>query len=180
MALLSFFFRFVFIVLTAVGLVATGAEPGSLLDDYAVQRWQMEDGLPEDSVRGLLFSSDGYLWCLTDKAVSRFDGLRFDTFDESRRESAGSGLMENKRGEIWAYGAMGAYRAAPRGGKWIGFTSVLSSKFPVRRLLQGDEDALWAVGSNGVYRVEGRHSRFFSLPKRGRKPSAEVSAVEVG
>jgi signal transduction histidine kinase/ligand-binding sensor domain-containing protein len=180
MALLSFFFRFVFIVLTAVGLVATGAEPGSLLDDYAVQRWQMEDGLPEDSVRGLLFSSDGYLWCLTDKAVSRFDGLRFDTFDESRRESAGSGLMENKRGEIWAYGAMGAYRAAPRGGKWIGFTSVLSSKFPVRRLLQGDEDALWAVGSNGVYRLEGRHSRFFSLPKRGRKPSAEVSAVEGG
>lgn len=163
-----------------MGWTASGAEPGSLLDDYAVQRWQMEEGLPEDSVRGILFSSDGYLWCLTDKAVSRFDGLRFDTFDESRRESAGSGLMENKGGEIWAYGAMGAYRAAPRVGGWIGAASVMSAKSPVRRLLQGDGDALWAVGSNGVYRVDGRHSRFFGIPKRGGRPVVEVSAVEGG
>jgi ligand-binding sensor domain-containing protein/signal transduction histidine kinase len=180
MSHLPHFFRAVLMGLVALGWSASGADPGRLLDDYAVQRWQMEEGLPEDSVRGLLFSSDGYLWCLTDKAVSRFDGLRFDTFEESRRESAGFGLMENRGGEIWAYGTMGAYRAAPRGGNWIGAASVLSAKSPIRRLLQGDGDALWAVGSNGVYRLEGRHSRFFSLPKRGGKPSPEVSAVEGG
>jgi len=36
-----------------------GGRTASLLDDYAVYRWQVEEGLPEDSVKALLFASDG-------------------------------------------------------------------------------------------------------------------------
>lgn len=159
---------------------AAAEEPGSLLDDYAVQRWKMEEGLPEDSVRGLLFSSDGYLWCLTDKTVSRFDGQRFDLISGSHRGSAGSGLTESRAGGIWVYGGAGAYQAAPRKDASVETGSVLPSGIPVRRLMQGDKSVMWAVGSNGVYRLEGRHSRFFSLPKVKGKPSAEVTAAEMG
>ena len=42
--------------------------------------WQREQGLPQNFVRALAQTKDGYLWVGSDAGVSRFDGVRFVSF----------------------------------------------------------------------------------------------------
>lgn len=48
---------------------------------YVIQTWRMEDGLPENRVRSVLQTRDGYLWVGTFNGLVRFDGVSFRTFD---------------------------------------------------------------------------------------------------
>jgi signal transduction histidine kinase len=48
--------------------------------------WNQEDGLPQDTVRALAQTPDGYLWIGTDEGLARFDGYEFTPF--GRRSGA--------------------------------------------------------------------------------------------
>src|SRR6185436_586380 len=50
---------------------------------YRVTRWTAENGLPQNTIKALLQTSDGYLWLGTLNGLVRFDGVRFKTFDHS-------------------------------------------------------------------------------------------------
>ena len=157
-------------------------EQASLLDDYAVYRWQVEEGLPEDSVLALLFASDGYLWCLTDQTLARFDGMRFDRIARPQPQIPGtqwSDLSETAGGSIWLHGSAGAYGFHSRTpAPLTGNGSLVPAKGEVHRVLQ-EGAVLWAVVSNGIYRLENRHSRLFPLPKRVALPKVAVNAAEM-
>src|SRR5262245_59686111 len=60
------------------GVEATAA--GVLNREYHVTRWNSEDGLPQNLVRAILQSRNGYLWLGTQFGVARFDGIRFTIF----------------------------------------------------------------------------------------------------
>lgn len=158
-------------------------EPASLLDDYAVSRWQMEDGLPADSIFALTFSADGYLWCLTDKALVRFDGLRFEAVDWRPKSTGSSGWfgMDEMSGEsLWIYGSAGVFRFGPH---VMGMPLCKETPIPaattVRRVMRGPDGILWVAGVQGLYRVEGSQTRFHGLPKPTQGPSPEIKAVEM-
>ena len=51
--------------------------PKSLLDDYVLRQWTVENGLPERVVQCVGEGSDGYLWVATFRHLLRFDGMRF-------------------------------------------------------------------------------------------------------
>lgn len=51
--------------------------PASLLDDYVLRQWTVEDGLPDRTVQGVGEAADGYLWVATPRHLLRFDGVRF-------------------------------------------------------------------------------------------------------
>ena len=57
------------------GAVAAGARPG--VSPLTFRSWQREEGLPQNSVRALAQTRDGYLWVGGDDGVARFDGVRF-------------------------------------------------------------------------------------------------------
>ncbi len=44
---------------------------------YRVTNWQVEDGLPQNTIQKITQTSDGYLWLATTHDVIRFDGLEF-------------------------------------------------------------------------------------------------------
>jgi ligand-binding sensor domain-containing protein len=46
--------------------------------DWFFRAWQTEDGLPENSVSGIVQSPDGFLWVGTNGGASRFNGREFD------------------------------------------------------------------------------------------------------
>ncbi len=171
------------VLVVSAGNSYSGDEPGSLLDDYAVYRWQVEEGLPEDSVMALLFASDGYLWCLTDQSLARFDGMRFDKVTRPQPSLSGTqwgGLSETDGGAIWIHGSAGAYGYYHRTpARLTGSEALIPAKMGVQRVLQGNKRVLWAVVSNGLYRLENRHSRFFALPKRVALPKVEINAAEM-
>ena len=67
------------------------------------QSWQREQGLPQNSVRALAQTHDGYLWVGNDDGLARFDGIRFVAF--GMREGLPTGpvgaLFEDSRGILW-------------------------------------------------------------------------------
>jgi ligand-binding sensor domain-containing protein/signal transduction histidine kinase len=67
------------------------------------QAWTTEQGLPQNSVRALTQTREGYLWVGTDEGLARFDGIRFVRFE--KREGLRSGpvrtLFEDSQGALW-------------------------------------------------------------------------------
>jgi signal transduction histidine kinase/ligand-binding sensor domain-containing protein len=65
--------------------------------------WQREQGLPQNSVRALAQTCDGYLWIGSDDGVVRFDGVRFVSFGlrEGLRSGPVQKLFEDSYGALW-------------------------------------------------------------------------------
>ena len=51
--------------------------------EYSQRIWRIDDGLPQNRVRALAQTADGYLWVGTSEGLARFDGARFTVFDRS-------------------------------------------------------------------------------------------------
>jgi ligand-binding sensor domain-containing protein len=72
--------------------------------DYLYDKWGVKDGLPQNTVRQILQTRDGYLWIATEGGLARFDGVKFKTFDwENTPELLGNrinALFENSNGDL--------------------------------------------------------------------------------
>ncbi|MEP7344258.1 MAG: two-component regulator propeller domain-containing protein, partial [Gemmatimonadaceae bacterium] len=68
-----------------------GLDPRTPITQYVHNVWQIDQGLPQNSVFALAQTRDGYLWIGTESGLARFDGVRFTTFNSSNS----SGLKDN-------------------------------------------------------------------------------------
>src|SRR4030095_392229 len=50
---------------------------------YRASRWTTETGMPQNTVRCLVQTRDGYLWIGTRAGLARFDGVRFSVFSRA-------------------------------------------------------------------------------------------------
>ncbi|HST21111.1 MAG TPA: two-component regulator propeller domain-containing protein, partial [Blastocatellia bacterium] len=73
---------------------------------YRFDSWTTDNGLPQNSVRSIIQTRDGYLWLTTFDGLARFDGVRFKVFDKSNtkglRTNRFTSLYEDKDGTLWA------------------------------------------------------------------------------
>ena len=73
---------------------------------YRIDQWTADDGLPQNSVYGIIQNRDGYLWLATVDGLARFDGVRFTVFNKSNSPGIVNNrfisLFEDKRGDLWA------------------------------------------------------------------------------
>lgn len=90
------------VILAGVGRAVPISTPEP---EYLVRSWQMEDGLPDSSVKVILQTRDGYLWLGTDNGLARFDGVQFKTFDSvstpELRSNRILSLLEDQEGGLW-------------------------------------------------------------------------------
>ena len=49
---------------------------------YRFDVWTADDGLPQNIIRGICQTPDGYLWLATLDGLARFDGVRFTVFNK--------------------------------------------------------------------------------------------------
>lgn len=72
---------------------------------YRVESWTTDNGLPQNSVRSIVQTRDGYLWLTTFDGLVRFDGLHFTVFDKSNTKGLSSNrftsLYEDRDGTLW-------------------------------------------------------------------------------
>ncbi|NND70992.1 MAG: response regulator, partial [Rhodothermales bacterium] len=76
------------------------------LSQYMHDEWQVDDGLPQNSVRALAQTQDGYLWLGTDDGLVRFDGQKFKVFNRSNVKALRHGhairaLHVDNYGALW-------------------------------------------------------------------------------
>jgi signal transduction histidine kinase/ligand-binding sensor domain-containing protein len=73
---------------------------------YRFDHWTADNGLPQNSVRDIVQTRDGYLWLSTFDGLVRFDGVRFTVFNKSNSPGIASNrftyLMEDRFGDLWA------------------------------------------------------------------------------
>lgn len=50
---------------------------------YRFDSWTTDNGLPQNGVRAIAQTPDGYLWFTTFDGLVRFDGARFTVFDKN-------------------------------------------------------------------------------------------------
>ncbi|HEY7543991.1 MAG TPA: two-component regulator propeller domain-containing protein, partial [Blastocatellia bacterium] len=72
---------------------------------YRFDSWTTDSGLPQNSVRSILQTRDGYLWFTTLDGVVRYDGVRFRVFDKGNTKGLESNrfflLVEDRDGALW-------------------------------------------------------------------------------
>jgi signal transduction histidine kinase/ligand-binding sensor domain-containing protein len=68
-----------------------------------IRSWQREQGLPQNAVRALAQTADGYIWVGSDDGITRFDGVRFVTYGtrEGLRNGPVRVLLADSRGALW-------------------------------------------------------------------------------
>ena len=144
----GFILRFLFLFLWAAAAL-TALDPDRQITQYSDQVWDMEDGLPGNSVYAVCQTPDGYLWLGTPDGLVRFDGIDFLWYSREKFPQVKitevralfvdrngtlwigttfEGLISYKAGEFTAY-PIAAYKSldkiraieeAPGGNLWIG------------------------------------------------------------
>jgi len=80
--------------------------PRRALTQYTRTLWTQENGLPQDTVRAITQTKDGFLWLGTDEGLAQFDGYDFVVFNKEN-----GALPNNSIAALWA---------ASDGSLWIG------------------------------------------------------------
>src|SRR5262245_11958900 len=119
---------------------------------HAVATWRQPQGLPQDSVYTITQTRDGYIWLGTKGGVTRFDGVRFTTFDDSNksqlRENEVWALLEGDDSSLWI-GTYGGGVSRLKDGRFTVYTvkEGLASNF-VAALCKDQEGNIW-IGTDG-------------------------------
>ncbi len=124
--------------------------------EYVSRAWRTQDGLPENRVRALAQTPDGYLWVGTTGGLARFDGVRFVTFTRFNTpaitEDNIRALTVARDGSLWA-ATDGGGLVHLKDGKFTtyGFNHGLTSEF-VASVVEDSSGAIWAATNRGLFR----------------------------
>ena len=84
-------------------IVAAGGDEDT--QEYQIESWQVEDGLPQSSVTSVVQGQKGYLWLGTFNGLVRFDGMRFKVFNPNTTPGLPSGrivqVFADDKGALW-------------------------------------------------------------------------------
>ena len=96
------------IACASVAITLTPSARGGAADpanEFAIEVWMTERGLPQNSITALLQTRRGYIWASTYNGIAQFDGERFRIFDSSNTKGLPNSrvtvLFEDAQGDIW-------------------------------------------------------------------------------
>jgi signal transduction histidine kinase/ligand-binding sensor domain-containing protein len=133
---------------------------------FTFRVWQREQGLPQNFVRALAQTKDGYLWVGSDSGVSRFDGVRFVSFGLPEGFQAGpvQTLLGDRQGALWI-GSVGRGLGRWQNGRFTAFS--MQDGLPsdsVNALAEDSEGRLWVGTEAGLVAWQNGHLDASSAP----------------
>ncbi|MCP5105176.1 MAG: response regulator [bacterium] len=131
-------------------------DPGKELTQYVLDGWELEHGLPQNSVFDIIQTRDGYLWLGTQEGLVRFDGVHFTVFNKGNvrqlRSSWVWDLYEDTEGTLWI-GFYGGGLARLENGELKALDGFSYDK--VTGILEDREGVMWfGTFGDGVIRLE--------------------------
>jgi PAS domain S-box-containing protein len=121
------------------------------ITQYSHDVWQIENGLPQNSVRAITQSDDGYLWFGTEEGLVRFDGVRFTVFDKTNTKEIPNSrivaLLSARDGGLWI-GGIGGLTHLKNGRFTLYTTSEGLLNNHVNELYEDSKGTLW-IGTDG-------------------------------
>jgi ligand-binding sensor domain-containing protein/AraC-like DNA-binding protein len=126
-------------------------------EEFLINVWTVEDGLPQNTIQTLLQTQDGFIWAGTPSGLVRFDGLNFNIYTRWNLPALKSDnitcLYEDQQNVLWI-GTEGGGLCALQEGQWINFstTNGLSSDH-VRTIISDLKGELWVGTDYGLNRI---------------------------
>ena len=172
-----------FLVVAAVGALVQplcALNPRRALTQYTRTVWTQQHGLPQDTVRAIAQTKDGYLWLGTDEGLAQFDGYDFVVFNKENgalpSNSVGT-LWAAKDGSLWI-GTLGGLTHY-RNGKFTTFTQKDGlSDTSISSITEDPSGGIWVVA--GVYVNRFWNGKFTNYSPRQGVPIQAVRTVYCG
>lgn len=139
------------LLLFAVSLQA--AEQYSSLSDYTLKHWDSTNGLPHNSINGMVQTGDGYLWLATWEGLARYNGIEFEIFGRGELTGLPSSAIRTVSADMGGgmlvttvKGGISYYKR----GHW---QALAPAEGLVRSILRARNGDLWlATEGKGLYR----------------------------
>ncbi|MBQ4861681.1 diguanylate cyclase [Pseudoalteromonas sp. MMG013] len=135
-----------------LGVVLFANTASAAINDYVVKQWNLQNGLPSQSIASIVQDNNGYIWLGTQFGLSRFDGHKFTNLTTQNsaflQSNAIHKLIIDKYGMLWIGTRRGLHRLNPQTLEAQSF----NIQGPVRDLLQDHDGGIW-IASNGLYYV---------------------------
>ncbi len=133
---------------------------------YVVERFGMEQGLPQSSVNDIIQTRDGYIWLATYGGLVRFDGLSFTTFNRSNTPGMISErilkLYEGADNDIWIFPETVHDKVLWfKEGEVQTFT-LDRSNGPNFRMFRDDKSGFWMTDFTDLFKHDG--NEFIQVP----------------
>src|SRR5215472_11954634 len=135
---------------------ANALDPRKMLTQYSRSTWTQSQHLPQNGIRALTQTTDGYLWIGTREGIASFDGYRFTTFNREHGEIPSNtiySLAAGRNGALW----IGTTEGLTEFHNGISHTFTSKDGLPDNLVLflhmsrAGD---LWIVGEDAVSRYK--------------------------
>jgi signal transduction histidine kinase/CheY-like chemotaxis protein/ligand-binding sensor domain-containing protein len=145
------------LVIGLLSVPAWGLEPRLALTQFGHDVWTTLNGLPNDSVRAIAQTADGYLWFATFGGLARFDGMNFTVFDGSYtpllKRSTLTAMLAAPDGSLWiGTGNNGLVRYRNGGFEKIGIPGLPGAT--IRALLVDSQGVFWVGVDGGLVRLD--------------------------
>ncbi len=136
-----FFFAFLF------------CHPASVQPQHIITRYSIEDGLPQQTITGIIKDRNGYMWFTTWNGICRFDGHTFVTYRVLPGDS--NDLATNRiddikidaRNHLWLLDDENSlYRFSPENRKFSRFTQQTA---PVQNIFTLSDGDTWVFQADG-------------------------------
>jgi signal transduction histidine kinase/ligand-binding sensor domain-containing protein/DNA-binding response OmpR family regulator len=158
---------------------AFALDPQTFITQYNRAAWQVENGLPQNSVQAIAQTRDGYLWLGTQEGLVRFDGLRFNVFDKMNAPGLPHNFIQAlcaaADGSLWV-GTYGGGLARYKDGEFISYTTADGLPHDnITALLESHDEALWIGTAGGLSLLRNGHLQTYTL--NDGLPDAAVRSI---
>ncbi|MEA2041977.1 MAG: two-component regulator propeller domain-containing protein [Bacteroidota bacterium] len=96
---------FIIGTLSETGAQNNNLSPHQVLIQFNIDNWDIQDGLPTNSLIDICQTQDGYIWISSYEGLIRFDGIQFKVFDSSNtpefKDNGIGEIEEDSKGVLW-------------------------------------------------------------------------------
>lgn len=122
-----------------------------------LRTWTIENGLPQNTIRTIIQTHDGYLWIGTPAGLARFDGIQFTVYTRWNlpvlKNDNILSVYEDKNDVLWV-GTDGGGLCALEGGVWKNYSTRNGlSNNHVRTITADWQGNLWVGTDYGLNRL---------------------------
>ena len=175
----GFKIRFLFLFLWAAAALMA-LDPSRQITQYSIQGWNMQTGLPGNSVFAVQQTPDGYLWLGTPDGLVRFDGIDFLRYSREKSPSVkiteARALYVDHEGTLWI-GATFEGLIRYKAGEFTTYPVATYKSLDKIRAIEEDPDGNLWIGSitGGLTRLS--QGKFTTYTTSEGLPDNEVRAI---
>ncbi len=159
------------------GCTLFALDPHKAIAQYSHTIWTQAEGLPQDTIRAISQTPDGYLWLGTNEGLARFDGYEFVTFtadDGALPANSVTKLHMGQDGRLWIGTVHGLAVYRDRHFKIFGPQDGFTPG-NVSSVVEDHAGTLWLVSDGHLIRYQ--NGKFFTYPDARLAPVESARVV---